>query len=636
MRLPFGRKGRPGGHAAGRKRPAAASTPESAPGSGPRALPPGSGDSDTPEAPGMREPTGPPALPGPPDQTAVPGPYGSGEPYGRAEPAGPARLPYGTPAPYGPAEPPYGPGSPADAPDPSDGDSETDGDRSPLLPGLARISERLRVPDTLRDLPFGWLVANRFALVGLVVVALAALFGAAHFSTPHGAEAAVARVRPVRAAVVSALAVCPGAEMGDGSSTRFGLVSPAGGTGAGSARVTRSGGSGGQAGALRRVGTGWFGDVTKPAAPLDVTGSGPLAAGLTGGQISAGKDDNDELSGTHCTRPATDSWYVGPGPADGDLKLHLANPDDGPATVSIDVYSDAGELDTSEAGAIFVPPHGTEDVSLADRASTAQLAALHVRTSMGRVAAALQATGKDHDGADWVPAGSAPAKRLTVPGVPGGSGGRELLVAAPGAQDATVRVSAVTADGTVVPGGEGPITVPAGAVVPVSLDGRLSGKAAALTLTSDRPVVAGLRADSTISGGRDVAYTAAEPPLDGRGVAAVNRADNDYKSSLVLSAVGGDLTVRVETTGPSGSNSPQTVRIKSGTTSEVTPAAPKDASSGYGIVVTGRSGSGRLYAARVLTRDVDGGELMTVDPLESAAGTVPVYPANDSEDAVVR
>lgn len=640
MRLPFGRKDRPGGHAAGRRAPGPANpgAPEPAPAPGPLALPPGTGDS------GPRELTGPPAPSGPAER---PGPYGfgagsAGSPYGAAAHIAPGGTPYGTPAPYGTTGSPYGPsdapgsGPEADPAESADAAREPDDDRSPLLPGLARISERFRVPDALRDLPVGWLVGNRFALVGLVVVALAALFGVAHFSTPHGADAAVARVRPERAAVVSALTVCPGAELGGGSSTRFGLVSPVGGTGAGSARVTRSGGSGGQAGALRRVGTGWFGDVTKPAAPLVVTGSGPLAAGLTGGQISAGKDDKDQLSGTHCTRPATDSWFVGPGPADGDLHLHLANPDDGPATVSIDVYSDAGELDTSEAGAIFVPPHGTEDVSLAGWASTAQLAALHVRTSMGRVAAALQSTGKDHGGADWVPPGSAPAKRLTVPGVPGGSGGRELLVAAPGVRDATVRVSAVTADGTVVPGGEGPITVPAGAVVPVSLDGQLSGKAAALTLTSDRPVVGGLRADSTISGGRDVAYTAAEPPLDGRGVAAVNRDDKNYKASLVLSAIGGDLIVRVGTTGPAGSGRPQTVRVKSGTTTEVSPAVPKGASSGYGIVVTCESGTGRLYAARVLTRDVGGGKLMTVDPLESAAGTVPVYPANDSQDAVVR
>jgi len=476
----------------------------------------------------------------------------------------------------------------------------------------------------------GWLVGNRFALVGLVVVALVALYGVAHFSTPRASGAEVERAEPQRAAVVSALTVCPGAEMGDGSSTRFGLVSPPAGKGTGSARVARA--PGGQVGTVGRVGTGWFGTVTDPADPLVVTGAGTLAAGLTGGQISAGKDDKGALSGTHCTRPATDSWFVGPGPDAGDLRLHLANPDDGPATVSVDVYSDAGQLDTSDAGAIFVPPHGTEDVSLSSRAAGAQLAALHVRTSMGRVAAAVEAAGKDHDGADWVPGGAAPSRKLTIPGVPDGSGDRELLVAAPGLRDATVRVSAVTDGGTVVPGGEGTLQVPAGAVVPLSLGGTLSGgKGSALTLTSDQPVVAGLSADG--DGGKDVAYTAAEPPLDGRGVAAVNRSDNGYTASVLLSAIGGDVTARVGTTGPKGSDPGKAVRIKSGHTTEVEPDAPDGAGSGYGIVVTG-SGPGRLYAARVLTRDVDGGKLMTVDPLESAAGTVPVYPAHGSLDAV--
>ena len=188
-----------------------------------------------------------------------------------------------------------------------------------------------------RDLPVGWLVGNRFALVGLVVVALVALYGVAHFSTPRASGAELEKAKPERAAVVSALTVCPGAEMGDGSSTRFGLVNPETGTGGGGARVTRAGGDHGQAGALRRMGTGWFGEVTDHPDPLIVTGSGRLAAGLTGGQISSGKVGKDGLTGTHCTRPATDSWFVGPGPEDDDVRLHLANPDDGPATVSIDV-----------------------------------------------------------------------------------------------------------------------------------------------------------------------------------------------------------------------------------------------------------------------------------------------------------
>lgn len=512
--------------------------------------------------------------------------------------------------------PGVGLGDAAGAGSDGEGDSSGGGRRAARFAGLAR-----------GDLPVGWLVGNRFALVGLVVVALAALYGVAHFSAPRDPADEVVRVRPQRAAVVSALTVCPGG----GSDTRFGMVSPPGGRAQGDARVR--GADGKQVAALRRGGTGWFGDTAHPAEPLIVSGAGPLAAGLTGGQVDTGKD---ALSGTHCTRPATDSWFVGPGPVDADMRLHLANPDNGPATVSVDVYSDAGELDSSDAGAIFVPPHGTEDVSLASRADGARLAALHVRTSMGRVAAAVEATGKGHDGADWIPGGVAPARKLTVPGVPGGSGKRELLVSTPGDRDATVRVSAVTEDGTVVPGGEGVLQVPAGAVVPMPLDGMLAGKACALTLSSDVPIVAGLRADSTVSGGDDTAYTAAESALDGRGVAAVNRADKGYDASVVLSAIGGDVTARVGTTGPRGADSGKTVRIKSGHTAEVDPDAPKGGSSGYGIVVTTQSGTGRLYAARVLTRKVDGGKQMTVEPLDSAAGTVPVYPANDTLDAVVR
>ena len=483
----------------------------------------------------------------------------------------------------------------------------------------------------VRAAPFEWLVGNRFALVGLVVVALAALYGVARLSTPPHAAAAHTLV-PRRAAVVSSLAVCPGPELGSAAKTRFGLVSPSGAEGRGNASVRDTFGK--RVAALNHAGGGWFGDVTHPSGPLIVTGSGAPAAGLTGGQISAGKGDKNELTGTHCTRPATDSWFVGPGPEDGDVRLRLANPDNGPATVSVDVYSDAGHLDGSDASAIFVPPHGKADVSLAKRAAGAQLAALHVRTSMGRVAAAVQATGKSHEGADWVPAGSAPAKKLVVPGVPKGSGDRELLVAAPGDHDATVKVAAATSDGTIVPGGEGVLQVPAGSVMPMPLDGMLSGRACALTLTSDVPVVAGLRARSAISGGADVAYTAAEPPLDGRGVAAANRADHGYDASVTLTALGGPVTVRVTPAGPAAPGRPKDVRVAAGHTTVVTPDAPTGESPAYGIVVTRRSGAGRLYAARTLTRKVDGGDLMTVDPLSPAPSTVPVLPATGTLDAV--
>ncbi|HEY3687319.1 MAG TPA: DUF5719 family protein [Streptosporangiaceae bacterium] len=467
-------------------------------------------------------------------------------------------------------------------------------------------------------------------------MALAALYGVAHFSTPSPANARVRVMEARRVDVVSSLVACPGAEMGGGATTRFGVVSPGAGSGAGRAEVRRAGAGGKRVAVLGRAGTGWFGDVTRPAEPLVVSGSGGLAAGLTSGQISVGKGGKGALSGTHCTRPATDSWFVGPGPEDGDLRLRVANPDDGPATVSVDVFSDVGELDESQAGAVFVPPHGSEVVSLATRARGARLAALHVRTSMGRVSAAVEAAGKGKAGADFVPGGSAPATSLVVPGVPGGSGGRDLLLAAPGDRDATVRVRAVTPNGTIVPGGDGVVQVPAGAVVPMPMDGMLSGRPCALTLTSDVPVVAGLRARSSYSGGGDVAYTAAEPPLDGRGVAAVNRGDQGYQASVVLTALGGGVTARVSTETARGTGSTKTVTIKSGRTMEVAPPVPHGSASGYGIAATRTSGTGRLYAARVLWRKVDGGKLLTLDPLESAAGTVPVYPANGSLGAVVR
>lgn len=540
-------------------------------------------------------------------------------------------------------------GAERDHPEGEDGERErAEGERDAGGSGVRGLSESARrvlllgvrlavrvgrgTAGRVRRFPFGFLVGNRLALLGLVVVALAALYGAARLSTPRHADAAARPATPRRAAVVSSLVACPGAELGSAAKTRFGLVSPSGARGHGSAAVRDA--SGKRVAALNQAGGGWFGDVTRPSGPLVATGSGAPAAGLTAGQISAGKDDKGELTGTHCTRPATDAWFVGPGPDDGGVRLRLANPDNGPATVSVDVFSDAGRLDPGDVSAIFVPPHGKADVSLADRAAGARLAALHVRTSMGRVSAAVQATGKKHEGADWVPAGSAPSRKPVVPGVPEGPGDRELLVAAPGDRDATVKVAAATPDGTIVPGGEGVLQVPAGSVMPMPLDGMLSGRPCALTLTSDVPVIAGLRARSAFSGGADIAYTAAEPSLDDRGVAAVNRADDGYHASVTLTALGGPVTARVTPAGPTTRGKPKDVRVAAGHTTVVTPDAPPGKPPGYGIVVTRRAGGGRLYAARTLTRKVHGGDLMTIDPLTPAPASVPVYPATGSRRAV--
>src|SRR5262249_39058582 len=143
---------------------------------------------------------------------------------------------------------------------------------------------------------------------------------------------------------------------------------------------------------------------------------------------------------------------------------------------------------------LAVAPHSTRLVQvgvqvegLGEAASSAKIIALHVHATTGRVAAAVHVGKKK--GADWLPM-TAPRKSLGTPGVPSGSGGRRLLVAVPGRDEASVGIQVISPDGTFTPGGQRSIQAAALAVTPYDLG--LGGKPAAVRLVSNRPIVAAL------------------------------------------------------------------------------------------------------------------------------------------------
>nr|BFE86690.1 hypothetical protein GCM10020093_092910 [Planobispora longispora] len=161
--------------------------------------------------------------------------------------------------------------------------------------------------------------------------------------------------------------------------------------------------------------------------------------------------------------------------------------------------------------------------------------AVEVRTGPGRVTAAARAVMRGGKGVDWLPAAAPPATRVVVPAVPGGGGGRELLVATPAEVDTLVEVKALTPDGTYALKGRELVEVPAGSVATVDLSEGVGGQPAALVLTSDTPIVAGVVATGT---GKepDVAFTAGTAPIDLGSVVADNRTGKKKSSRLLLAA----------------------------------------------------------------------------------------------------
>jgi hypothetical protein len=251
-----------------------------------------------------------------------------------------------------------------------------------------------------------------------------------------------------------------------------------------------------------------------------------------------------------------------------------------------------------------------------------------VRVTTGRVAAAVRAHVGDRKGADWLPAAAPPATEVVVPGVPGGSGRRRLLVAVPGDADARIRMWVMTPEGSFAPEGRDTLDAPAQTVTPVDLERALSGKPGAVRLSSDRPIAVGFTAQLRA----DVAYGSATLPLGPGGVVADNRAG----TVLLLTAPAGAATVRVAAVGGQGAaGTPQNVEIAAGRTVEVPVPVPAGGQNGFGVFVTPQAGSGPVHGARVLFAGKGDGRLFTVLPVVSAPLSVERPPVGDSLTSVI-
>ncbi|MGI5206861.1 DUF5719 family protein [Spirillospora sp. CA-108201] len=471
------------------------------------------------------------------------------------------------------------------------------------------------------------LLGMRYATAALMLVAVAALYGAATFSRP-GEASEKGRETPVTHAV----AVCPGHEGG-----RLAVQSLARKKGGGRVDLTPTKG-GSPLGSLTSPGQGWGKDTKSGEDSYTLRAAGPIAGGLEAEQTTYedGGDDRG-LAGARCAAPGTDLWFMGPGPVAADeLDLYLTNVDAQPASVDVSALSGEGPLDTTEGRGTPVEPYTTRVVKiggspegLGDIVRTAADLALRVHTTSGRVAASLRVRIGEKKGIEWLPRSAPPAASALVPGVPGGSGGRRLLVAVPGEADARVRVQVITAEGAFAPQGQDVLDAPGRSVTSVPLDGALAGRAAAVRLVADRPVLAGFAADR----GADVAYGAATPPLGAAGPGVV--ADNRFDSFLSLTAPSGAASVQVTTMNAQGAGTPRQVEVPAGRTVETRLAAPgAGADAPYGAVITPKPGSAPVYASRILSKGKGGAYLFTVLPIVPAPATLRLPAAADSQTAL--
>jgi Family of unknown function (DUF5719) len=494
------------------------------------------------------------------------------------------------------------------------------------------------------------LSANRVLAPLLVVIALGAVYGLAAYSHATTLGAGRQVLPPRSAAAMSVVRACPSLGLVGSAATDVALVAAPATAGRGQAVVSRLGGTAGNPAlhsltspgqlSVRPVRAAAAAHRAAPAAPhatptasgsqqfstvaaqggVVVQASGSMARGLEVEQIAAGTPT------ARCESPGTDFWFVGPGQRGAArIQLFLVNAGSQPADVNVEVSTDAGPLQGSTDTGIAVAPHSMVVQSLATVLHGSRVVALHVRTSVGQVVAAVREATAAGGGGAWLPAAQTPATRVVLPGLPATAGTRQLFVAVPGTQDAHLKLTAVTSKGSYQPTGSSGLDIPGGSAATIVLPS-LSGVPAALKLTSNVPVTASAMLSGGSAGAPGV-FTAASLPLQEQGVVAYNKAGGGSASQLVLSAPGHAVRARITEIGTTGApGTPQIVQIRAGHSlvAQLGKGGGSGRRSAFSVVITPLAGSGPLYAGRVVTGSGTGGKVQSLLPVISALTTVPL------------
>ncbi len=509
--------------------------------------------------------------------------------------------------------------------------------------------------------------ARRFVPAAVVVAALAGVGGAALIKpapTPAsaGRPAATTLIRQV--AISSAIRACPpGANSGQNRVALFAAApstsgatassgaaparaAPAGAASSGTAGLAPLPQSGnnaahGSAGANPASETAPD-SLSLPQIPAtgaanrqqawSVTASGAMAQG-----VEAEVGDGSGLTDVRCGEPGSSIWFIGPGQSAGagQIQLDLMNVDALAATVNLSVITDAGAAQSGGITGITVPPHSLVTQSLSAQANGASAVAINVRTSAGRVAAALSES-TTHGVFSWVPSTVAPATSLVVPGVPPSSTSGSLFLVVPGSANAKVSVAAIGSQGRYQPFGSQTINLPGQSASDVQLT-PVGGSAAALQITSNVPVTAEVQVPGVQNTGLGT-FTAAAAPVTEQAVIAGNSDSGGDAAEVALSAPGATVNVRLTEIAEGAPSAPaggtgQMVTVQAGHTVIFQAKEPAGArrDTPFTIVIGPQPGSGPLYAARIETQ---GQNTVSVITAVSALTTIGLPPVRQSYTAI--
>jgi Family of unknown function (DUF5719) len=377
------------------------------------------------------------------------------------------------------------------------------------------------------------------------------------------------------------------------------------------------------------------GAATSVAAPDGGAGAGAgvSATGKMAEGFEAEQADSSGLGLVSCSHPSSDMWFVGSG--EPDVWLYLTNSGTAEASVDVTILTDTGQQ-SGLADAITVAPDQVIAENVSSYVHGAQAIALHVQTSSGQIAASVWEGAGAGKGA-WLPQAAAPSSTVVIPGLTVASSSARLFVTVPGATDAKLKVVAYTPAGALTQFGSAttPLQASAAATTPVTLSS-LGASAAGLELTSNVPIVAGV----LVPGAGIGSFTASAAPVTDQGVVAGNPSTRGLTVGLLLTAPQSAATASVSVIDSDGTvTSPATlqdVTVAAGRTLAVAVPRPSGRQS-FAIVLTPKSGSGPLYATRVVTSGTGGlsAEVMSLLPVQSALTEITLPPVQNSYTAVL-
>lgn len=278
---------------------------------------------------------------------------------------------------------------------------------------------------------------------------------------------------------------------------------------------------------LRVTDQGKGAQLGRVTASVLLAGAGGMATATSGVVFAAATTGPDAgLSAAPCLAPGTQHWFTGVGVGEADrTELILSNPDDAQAEVDLRYFGRNGRVAVAGSPAVLIEAHTSRTVSLASLASDEGPMSVQIQASSGRVTAAARRSRTDElkpAGVDWQVPAVNPSTTIVIPGVPGGAGGRELVVVNPGAQRASVQVQVLGLQGGYEPSGAATLEVPAESTASVDLAPGLAGESGAVKLSSDLPVTGSVVSTSERDeASEDLAVQSAAAPLVTTGVSAL-------------------------------------------------------------------------------------------------------------------